>query len=415
MTQKLTDRLLPQVAQTFIAFRNYNYRLWFFGQLISLVGTWMQTTAQGYLVYELTHDPAYLGIVAFAAGLPTWIFTLYGGVISDRVPRRTMLIVTQAVMMVLAFILTGLVFAHLIQPWMIIVLAFLLGTANAFDAPARMAFVVEIVDNRQDIPNAIALNASMFNLAVVVGPAVSGLTYALVGPAWCFFINGLSFIAVIIGLFWMKIVPMPRRPRQTSSLADIKEGLRFVAKNDVIIMILFNLGLVSMFGIGLTSLLPAWSNTVLHGDVTYNGYLLSARGAGSLVAALLLAYLSGRPVKGRLWAWGSLMLPVSTLLFVFMYQLIPSLAAMMWVGLAFMMVTNTSNSLVQALTTDELRGRVMAIYTLVFFGMAPIGGLLLGLLASRTNEPLAVGITDALLFIVAVGIQIARPKMRELK
>ena len=298
---------------------------------------------------------------------------------------------------------------------MIIVLAFLLGTANAFDAPARMAFVVEIVDNRQDIPNAIALNASMFNLAVVVGPAVSGLTYALVGPAWCFFINGLSFIAVIIGLFWMKIVPMPRRPRQTSSLADIKEGLRFVAKNDVIIMILFNLGLVSMFGIGLTSLLPAWSNTVLHGDVTYNGYLLSARGAGSLVAALLLAYLSGRPVKGRLWAWGSLMLPVSTLLFVFMYQLIPSLAAMMWVGLAFMMVTNTSNSLVQALTTDELRGRVMAIYTLVFFGMAPIGGLLLGLLASRTNEPLAVGITDALLFIVAVGIQIARPKMRELK
>jgi MFS family permease len=415
MIDKPSTGLKFQVAQTFIAFRNYNYRLWFVGQLISLVGTWMQATAQGYLVYELTHDPAYLGYVAFAAGVPTWIFTLYGGVISDRVPRRTMLIVTQTIMMVLAFILTGLVFAQLIQPWMIIVMAFLLGTANAFDAPARLAFVVEMV-NREDIPNAIALNASMFNLATVVGPAVSGLTYALFGPVWCFMINGLSFIAVIIGLFLMKITPMIRRPRPVGgSLAEIKEGLRFVAKNDVIIMILLNLGLVSMFSIGLTSLLPAWSNSVLGGDVTYNGYLLSARGIGSLIAALLLAYLSGKPFKGKLWAFGSLMLPASIMLFVFMTSLIPSLLAMVWIGLAFMMVTNTSNALVQDLTTDELRGRVMGIYTLVFFGMAPIGGLLLGLLASWTSAPLAVGVSNVLLIIVAIGIQVVRPKMRALK
>jgi MFS family permease len=407
-------RASSNLPQTFIAFRNYNYRLWFFGQLISLVGTWMQTTAQAYLIYELTHDPAYLGYVAFAAGLPTWIFTLYGGLISDRVSRRTMLIVTQAVMMLLAFILTGLVFAHLVQPWMIIVLAFLLGTANAFDAPARMAFVVEIVI-REDIPNAIALNASMFNLATVVGPAVSGLTYALVGPAWCFFINGLSFIAVIAGLFLMKITAQPRRTRQGGSLYEIKEGLRFVAKNDVIIMILVNLALVSMLSMGLVSLLPAWSNQVLGGDVTFNGYLLSARGVGSLISALLLAYLSGRPVKGRLWALGSLMLPISIFLFVFMTWLWPSLAAMVWVGLAFMMIANTSNALVQDLTPDDLRGRVMSIYTLVFFGMAPIGGLLLGLLASWTTAPIAVGAANILLLIVVVGIQMLRPKMVQLK
>jgi MFS family permease len=183
------DPPLSSLPQTFIAFRNYNYRLWFMGQLISMVGTWMQTTAQGYLVYELTHDPAYLGYVAFAGGVPTWIFTLYGGLISDRVPRRTMMIVTQSVMMALAFILTGLVFTGLIQPWMIIVLAFLLGTANAFDAPARLAFVVEMV-TREDVPNAIALNASMFNLATIVGPAVSGLTYALVGRYGAFLLTG---------------------------------------------------------------------------------------------------------------------------------------------------------------------------------------------------------------------------------
>jgi len=404
------DRLPSQITQTFIAFRNYNYRLWFFGQLISLVGTWMQTTAQGYLIYELTHDPAYLGYVAFASGIPTWIFTLHGGLISDRVPRRTLMIITQSAMMLLAFLLTGLVFFQVVQPWMIIVLAFLLGTANAFDAPARMAIVVELV-NREDVPNAIALNASMFNLATVVGPAVSGLTYALVGPMWCFFINGLSFIAVIIGLFLMKITPMARRPRQGSALDEIKVGLQFVAKNDVIIMILVNLGLVSMLSMGLTSLLPAWSNNVLGGDVTFNGYLLSARGAGSLIAALMLAYLSAKRVKGRLWAVGSLMLPVSIFVFIFMTWLWPSLAAMVWIGLAFMMITNTSNALVQELTPDDLRGRVMGIYTLVFFGMAPIGGLLIGLLASWTTEPIAVGVADVLLLIVVVGIQIARPKM----
>ena len=423
MTMNGSETRTPsKLPQTFIAFRNYNYRLWFVGQLISLVGTWMQTTAQAYLIFELTHDPAYLGYVAFASGVPTWIFTLYGGVISDRVPRRIMLIVTQAVMMLLAFILTALVFAHMVQPWMIILLAFLLGTANAFDAPARLAFVVEIV-TREDVPNAIALNASMFNLATVVGPAVSGLTYALVGPVWCFFINGLSFIAVIVGLFWMKITPQPRRARRGGSLDEIKEGLRFVAKNDVIIIILVNLALVSMLSIGLTSLLPAWANNVLHGDVTINGYLLSARGAGSLVAALLLAYLSGKKIKGLLWMLGSVMLPVSIFVFVFMNTLWPSLIATVWIGLAFMMVTNTSNSLVQALTPDELRGRVMAIYTLVFFGMAPVGGLLLGLMASwmagklngLASEPVAVGAANLLLLVVVIAIQIVRPKMIHLK
>jgi MFS family permease len=185
--------------RTFAALKHSNYRLWFQGQLVSLFGTWMQTTAQGFLVFELTHSPEYLGYVGFAAGIPTWLFTLYGGVIADRVPRRTLLTVTQTSMMVLAFILAGLVFSHLVQPWHILALAFLLGVANSFDAPARQAFVGEMVA-REDLTNAIALNATMFHMATAVGPAVAGFTYALFGPGWCFTLNGLSFIAVIAAL-----------------------------------------------------------------------------------------------------------------------------------------------------------------------------------------------------------------------
>src|SRR5271157_4058592 len=182
--------------RTFMALKYPNYRLWFRGQMVSLFGTWMQTTAQGFLVYELTHSPRYLGYVGFAAGAPTWLLTLYGGVVADRIPRRMLLIITQSCMMVLAFILAALWFLHVVQPWHIMVLAFLLGVANSFDAPARQAFVSELVP-REDLTNAIALNATMFNTATAVGPAVAGATYALFGAGWCFTINGLSFIAVL--------------------------------------------------------------------------------------------------------------------------------------------------------------------------------------------------------------------------
>ena len=196
------------VRRTFIALKYPNYRLWFGGQLISLVGTWMQATAQGYLVYTLTGSAKWLGLVGFAAGVPSWLFTLYGGVIADRIPRRTLLLITQTVMMILAFILTGLVYWNIVQPWQIVLLAFLLGIANAFDAPARQSFVVELVD-RPDLTNAIAINSTMFNLATVVGPAVAGLTYAAFGAAMCFAINGLSFLGVIIALLLMKLKSQP--------------------------------------------------------------------------------------------------------------------------------------------------------------------------------------------------------------
>ena len=407
-------QLITKLNDTFIALRHRNYRLWFFGQLISLVGTWMQTTAQGYLVFELTHDPAYLGYVAFATGIPTLIFALYGGVISDHLPRRTLLLYTQLIMMILALILSLLVFMSVVQPWMIIVLAFLLGVANSFDGPARLSFVVELVD-RADMPNAIALNASMFNLATVVGPAVSGITYAIFGAAWCFLINGLTFIAVIVGLIMMRIQPLPQRTRKQSALAEIKEGFQFVLHSDTQRTIFIYLSLVGMLGMGLVALLPAWANTVLGGDVTYNGYLLSARGVGSLVAALLLAYMVSKQIKGLLWSIGGIVMSISLVIFSLMTSLSSSLLLIVVVGFGFMLAVNGSNALIQTYVSDELRGRVMAIYSLILFGFSSMGSLVLGLVASWTNEQVAVGMGGLLLVLVTAFIQITKPEMRQLK
>lgn len=210
--QSLSDEFLkpPRVSsifqKTFTALNYYNYRLWFGGQTVSLFGTWMQRTAQAYLIFDLTKSPLYLGYVGFAYGIPSWLFMLYGGAVADRSSRRKILLLAQSAMMILAFILAALTFSQIVQPWQIIVLAFLLGCANAFDAPARQAFVTELVD-RHDLTNAIALNSSMINAATVIGPAVAGLTYAAFGPAWCFTINGLTFIAVIVALIMMKLAP----------------------------------------------------------------------------------------------------------------------------------------------------------------------------------------------------------------
>jgi MFS family permease len=239
------------IKETFVSLRYPNYRLWFIGQLVSLTGTWMQSAAQGFLVYELTQSPAYLGYVSAANGIPSWLFTLYAGAIADRVPRRTLMVITQSVMMLLAFILALLAFTGLVQPWHIIVLAFLLGICNAFD---RQAFVLEMVD-REVLTNAIALNSTMFTSAIVIGPAVGGLAYAWVGPEWCFTLNGLSYLAVIAALLMMKLKPLAHTNRKPVSLSDIKEGLLYVARNPLVRMLITNLSAIFAAACGPTAAL----------------------------------------------------------------------------------------------------------------------------------------------------------------
>jgi len=403
-----------KLSQTFAALKYPNYRLWFGGQVTSIIGTWMQATAQGFLIYQLTHSAGFLGLVGFASGLPTWLFTLYGGVIADRLPRRKLLIITQTSMMVLAFILALLVFTNLVQPWHVIVLAFLLGIANAFDAPARQAFVVEMVGKDQ-LSNAIALNSTIFNIGTVIGPAVSGLIYAWVGPAWCFTINGLSFIAVIGALAFMRLPPFdkPTLPRKINK-EDLLAGIRFVFGHPDIRTLEIVVAAISIFGLGMMTLMPAWASSVLKGNVQTNGWLLSARGIGSLAGGLMLAYLSSRNVRGKLWSIGSLVMP-ATLIFFGIFKVLPvSLMMLVILGWAFMAVVNTTNAMIQSWVPDDLRGRVMSVHVLIFMGSAPIGSLLAGAMAEKLGEPITVIINAVILMIISLLVFLMRPKIRQL-
>ena len=403
-----------QLDQTFAALKYPNYRLWFGGQVVSIIGTWMQATAQGFLIYELTQSAVFLGLVGFASGLPTWLFTLYGGVIADRIPRRKLLIITQLFMMVLAFVLAFLVFTDLVQPWHIILLAFLLGTANAFDAPARQAFVVEMV-GRDVLTNAIALNSTIFNIGTVIGPAIGGLIYSWLGPAWCFTVNGISFVAVITALALMRLDPIFKIIKKgKSTLRDILVGVRYVLGNSNILTLEIVVAAVSIFGFGMMTLMPAWASSVLHGDVRTNGWLLSARGVGSLVGALMIAYLGSRNIRGKIWAVGTLLMPVGLIIFGTIKNLPVSLIMLVIVGWSFMSVLNTTNAMIQSWVPDELRGRVMSVHVLIFMGSAPIGSLLAGTLAEKFGEPMTVLINAGVLLVITWLVLFLRPGMRQL-
>lgn len=409
-------RAMPRFSleRTFAALKYPNYRLWFMGQLASLVGTWMQTTAQGFLVFQLTHSAVYLGYVGFAAGIPTWVFMLYAGVIADRVSRRNMLVVTQTTMMILAFILAALTFAGVVQPWHIILLAFLLGVANAFDAPARQAFVLEMVE-REDLTNAIALNSTMFQSATVVGPAVAGLTYAVFGAAWCFTINGISFLAVIAALIMMDLKPTPRRARVTSALHDLKEGLIYTVSHPVIRTLMIIVAVASLFGMAYATLLPDWAVVVLGGDATTNGLLQSARGLGALIAALIIASLGRFRGKGKVLTLGTFAFPLSLLIFAAISSTLWSLLALVVVGWGFMILFNMANSLIQTQVSDHLRGRVMAVYSFTFFGLLPLGALGAGAAADVFGAPLTVVGGAAVSLACAIFALLLAPRLRALQ
>ena len=400
-------------SKTFTALKYPNYRLWFYGQMASLLGTWMQATAQGYLIYQLTHSEAFLGYVGFIGGLPV-LLMLFGGVVSDRMSRRDMMVVTQSAMMILAFVLAGLTFARVIQPWHILVLAFLLGLANAFDTPARMAFTLEMV-KREDLNNAIALNAAMFNVATAVGPAVGGIAYAALGPGWCFTINGISFIAVIVALVLMKLAPVPVPTRKIEVFRELTEGIRYVFQQRTILTIILLLGVTTLLGNSFGTLTPAWAVTELKGDATTNGLLLSARGFGALAGALVIASMGRFNYRGKLLMIGSIVFPISIILFALTRWLPLALVFLVLAGLSTVFFYNLCNSLVQTLVVDELRGRVMSLYSLVFFGLMTVGSLMIGNLAEILGNPLTILSMSASLLVVCVVVWFAFPQIRKLE
>ncbi len=400
------------IGKTFTSLKSPNFRLWFIGQVVSVAGTWMQATAQNFLVYELTQSAAYLAIVGFANGIPTIIFTLLGGLAADRFSKRKVIVIAQAAMMVLAGILAVLAFTHLIQPWHIVVLAFFLGVANSFDAPARQAFVVDLVE-RENLSNAIALNSTIFNLGAVVGPAMAGLVYAWLGPAWCFTINSISFIAVISALILMKLPPRLVISSISSPFTKLTEGLKFVINEPRIRLLLGYMAVLSVFGFSLMTLMPAWSVKILGGDVRLNGLLLTARGAGSLIGALMIAYISSHFVRNKIWLTGWYLMPLALFAFAFMRWIPGSFLLLVLMGWCMMSVLNISNALIQSYVLDEMRGRVMSVFTLVFFGSMPIGALVAGGLATAFGEPATVMISAGVILMATIGTLFFRKTIQQ--
>ncbi len=388
--RRLVAGALPW-RQTFAALKHRNFRLFFFGQLVSLTGTWMQNTAQSWLVYQLTGSKLLLGVVAAVGSAPMLLFSIWGGSVADRHAKRTILLFTQSSMMVLAFVFSALVWSKLVQPWHIMVLAALGGIAMAFDMPARQAFMVEMT-SREDLMNALSLNSSIVNGARVVGPAVAGLLMAGVGLGACFFLNGLSFLAVLGGLLLMhlpRFIP-PAEPESTWQHA--LEGFGYVAKHSRVRTLLLLFSVVGVFGWSYSVLLPAFATDLLHVGSREYGVLLSANGIGALAGALTVATYGNR-IHRRLLIFGGLGLFSAALLVLAMtrdYYL--ALVVMAIAGWGMLLYFSTTNTVIQLSVADGMRGRVMGIWALVFGGMMPVGGMEAGSLSHWLGVPWAVAI-----------------------
>jgi MFS family permease len=372
--------------ETFAALKHRNFRLFFAGQLVSLTGTWMQGTAQSWLVYQLTGSKVMLGTVAAVGTLPILLFSLWGGSLADRHSKRTVVVCTQTAMMLTAFVFAALVGSGHIQPWHILVLAALGGLAMAFDMPARQAFMVEMTSH-EDLMNAVSLNSSMVNGARVVGPAVAGFLMAHVGMTWCFLLNGLSFIAVIAGLLMMRLpdfVP-PKKPHSTGR--HVIEGFRYVAGHRRVRTLMLLFGVVGVFGWSYSVLLPAYATDILHVGEGGYGVLLSANGFGALFGALTVAACGNR-VRPRLMIFGGLWLFSAMLVLLAVVRWYPlALACLAVGGWGMLIYFSTSNTLIQSSVSNAMRGRVMGIWALVFGGMMPVGGIESGFLSHAVGVP----------------------------
>jgi MFS family permease len=374
---------------TLRALQYRNFRLFFAGQLISLIGTWMQNVAQAWLVYRLTGSPVLLGAAGFASQIPVFLLAPVGGVVADRYSRHRLVIATQTASMLLAFALAALTLSGAVRVWHIFALSALLGVVNSFDIPARQAFIVGLVA-KPDLMNAIALNSSMFNASRVVGPAIAGILVAGIGEGWCFFANGASYIAVIIGLLLMRVARHEPAAQQGSPLSRMAEGFRFVLEHPPVHALLVLLGVVSLTGMPYAVLMPIFAHRILHGGAKALGLLMGSTGVGALAAALTLA--SRRDLKGlgRWVAFAALGFGAGLVAFSFSRIFWLSAAILALCGFAMMIQMGSSNTLIQSMSPDRLRGRVMSVYSMMFMGMAPFGALLAGAVADRLGAPFTV-------------------------
>ena len=378
------------------ALRSRNYRLFFSGQTVSLVGTWMTRVATAWLVYRLTGSAVLLGVVSFCGQIPAFFLAPPAGVWVDRWNRHRALIVTQALSMAQSLALAALALSGTIQVWHIVALALFQGMINAFDMPSRQAFVVQMVDRREDLGNAIALNSSMVNVARLVGPAIAGLVIAAVGEGWCFLIDGLSYLAVIASLVAMRVSARPSPPRRRRAWQEFAEGWQYVRRSKAIRSLLLMLGLVSLMGMPYTVLMPVFASRILHGGPNTLGFLMSASGVGALAGAITLAMRRSVLGLGRRIALATALLGAALIGFALSRSLWLSLAVLPFAGFGMMQQMASTNTILQTIVDDDKRGRVMAYYAMAFQGMAPFGSLWAGALTARIGAPPTIVIAGAL-------------------
>ena len=371
-----------------------NYRLFFFGQVVSLVGTWITTTATSWLVYRLTGSPLLLGLVGFAGQFPAFLLGPVAGIAVDRWDRHRLLVVTQTISMLQSFALAALVLSSRITLEWIVGLSVLQGLVNSFDMPARQAFLLTMIENKEDLGNAIALNSSMVNLARLIGPSIAGVVIAWTGEGWCFFIDGVSYIAVIVGLLRMRI---PRReaaaPRRGSTLRQFTEGFTYAFGFRPIRSIIVLLALVSLVGVPYSVLMPVFAATVFHGGPHTLGLLMTSSGCGALLGALWLAQRRSVIGLGRVIWLASGLFGVGLIAFSLVHVLWLAIPCLVLAGFGFMVQMASSNTIIQTIVDDEKRGRVMSFYMMAFLGTAPFGSLIAGWLSSRigAGETLLLG------------------------
>lgn len=401
------ERIVRSVA----ALKHRNFRLFWIGQCISLIGTWMENVAQAWLVTEITHpnEAIWLGRVTAIQFLPIMLFSLFAGAFIDRFPKKKVLILAQSTLMVLAFVMALDVYFKTVALWHVLLIAWLLGCANTLDMPTRQAFMIELV-GKEELTNAIVLNSSIFNMARMAGPAIAGLAIAQWGMDACFFLNAVSFIPVIIGITMIRltnvVAPPPEKTDQRGVLREMGEGVAYVWKTPGILIPMALLATVNIFAFNFNVLIPLYARRIFHGSAQTLGYLMSAFGIGALIGTVVLAMRSGAGKKPRfkLLAVAVVMVCVFELIIspIRLFPLVLGLLAL--VGFALVAFTTTANSLIQMQAPNYLRGRIMSIYSFVLMGISPIGSYWTGAAAQHWGAPVALGIGGAVTFVIVLGL-----------
>lgn len=380
---------------------------------VSLIGTWIQVVAQSWLVFRLTHSAFLLGVVAFLGSIPIFFLSLFGGVLADRLNKRNILIATQTAFMLLAFTLAIFTQLKLITPRDIMLIALLNGIVMAFDAPSRQAVVVELV-GKEHLFNAISLNSVAFNSSRIIGPALAGILVALIGMSGCFYINAISFLAVIIALFLIRLNNNPVIQKNNTAIKDIREGLNFIKNNRLILILIMMVGAVSLFGITYAIFMPIFANDILKVGVRGLGVLMSSSGFGALIGALILARLGDFKYKGKFLVLSTMIFSISLILFSLSKVYILSIITLIFIGGSSVAAIALINTLLQTNVPHAFRGRVMSIFMLTFAGIMPFGNLISGWLAQGLGVPVAVMIGGVICAIFFIIINIFYPEIRKI-